>query len=673
MAGMGSTRWTTPRIAWIGLGLLTIVMALYGREILEALGLGILAKYPKSLTIPLARWLSLAMKWLIEDAHFGLFSFTDLTRAIAWLINLPYQFVLDLLAKGFITGYGDEAILWMSRLSWIAVTVSVVMIAHYAGGISLAILSGAAFFYLALFGQWTSAMVTLASIAIAVPFGILGGILIGVLAYRSPSFERGLKPLLDLMQTIPTFAYLVPILFMFGFGPVSALVATIVYAMPPMVRITLLSLRDVDPEIHDFGVMVGTTDRQMMWKVLIPSAKPGLMIGVNQVIMLSLNMVIIASMIGAGGLGYDVLTALRRLQIGAGLEAGIAIVVLAIALDRISQAFAVRRSESKPRPRGGPLMARYPHLTPALLVILVTVALSFLLPGSENFPDRLTLSTGSFWERQIQWLNVNFFDTLEMIKVALLLNFMLPIKKFLLSLPWGFVLVLVSAAGFTFGGWRMALTTGLLTLFLAVMGLWDHAMTTVYLCGASVIIATLIGIPLGIWAAVSPMAGRIIGGLIDTLQTLPSFVYLIPVVMLFRVGDFTAMVAIVLYALAPAVRYTAYGIRNIDPQIIEAGVVSGCTPRQLLMRIRLPLALPEIMLGLNQTIMLALSMLVITALVGTRDLGQEVYSALTKADTGRGLVAGLAIAAIAIIADRLISAAAEEMRKRYGQVARSET
>ncbi|MFM8903116.1 MAG: ABC transporter permease, partial [Actinomycetota bacterium] len=191
------------------------------------------------------------------------------------------------------------------------------------------------------------------------------------------------------------------------------------------------------------------------------------------------------------------------------------------------------------------------------------------------------------------------------------------------------------------------------------------AMFTVYLCSVSVIVAMLIGVPLGVWAAHNERASRVIGVVIDTLQTLPSFVYLIPVVMLFRVGDFTAFIAIVLYALAPAVRYTWHGIREIDAQVVEAATVSGCTPRQLLTRVKLPLALPEILLGLNQTIMLALSMLVITALVGTRDLGQEVYVALVKASTGRGIVAGLCIAFIAIVADRLIGAAARSARERY--------
>jgi glycine betaine/proline transport system permease protein len=191
-------------------------------------------------------------------------------------------------------------------------------------------------------------------------------------------------------------------------------------------------------------------------------------------------------------------------------------------------------------------------------------------------------------------------------------------------------------------------------------------MVTVYLVGVSVIIACVIGIPLGIFSAQNERANRIVQAFIDTLQTLPSFVYLIPVVMLFRVGDFSAMVAVILYALAPAVRYSAHGVRSIDPQLVEAGIVSGCTRRQLLTRIKLPLAMPEIMLGINQTIMLALSMLVITALVGTRELGQEVYIALTKADTGRGIVAGVSVAFIAIIADRLIAAGAARTRRRLG-------
>ena len=243
---------------------------------------------------------------------------------------------------------------------------------------------------------------------------------------------------------------------------------------------------------------------------------------------------------------------------------------------------------------------------------------------------------------------------------------MLPIKSFFISIPWPWFIFILVLLGWYYGKAKLAILNLILLVFIVINGLWLKAMVTIYLCGASVILACLIGIPLGIWGGLNDRANKILSSITDTLQTLPSFVYLIPVVMLFRVGDFTAMLAVILYSLAPAVKYTIHGIRSINSEIIDAGKANGCNNRQLLFNIRLPLALPEILLGINQTIMLALSMLVITALVGTRELGQEVYIALTKADIGRGLVAGLCVAFIAIISDNLIKSASKKMKLKYG-------
>jgi len=278
----------------------------------------------------------------------------------------------------------------------------------------------------------------------------------------------------------------------------------------------------------------------------------------------------------------------------------------------------------------------------------------------------LQVSSGTFWSEVVGWINVNFFDALEAFKNALLLNLLIPFKRLLLGLPWVGVVLLLALAGWRLGGLRLAALAAGLALLIAATGLWEKAMITVYLCGIATVIATLIGLPIGILATERAGLWPPVRAAIDTLQTLPSFVYLMPAVMLFRVGDFTALIAVVAYAVAPAIRYTVLGIQGVDPGLIEAGRAMGCTRVQLLTRIKLRLALPEILLGLNQTIMFALSMLVITALVGTRDLGQEVYIALTKADPGRGLVAGLAVAFIAIIADRLIAAGAARARARLG-------
>lgn len=620
--------------------------------------------YPRAWRIPAARWIGDAMKWLVGEASFGLFTFTELTRFVAAVVEFPYRIVRSLLSTGFLSGQGSAAVQVLPPLSWLAVVAIAALMGLYAGGRRLALLVGACFLFLAVFGQWQSAMVTLSSILVAVPIGVTGGLLIGIAAHRWPGFERTLRPVLDLMQTMPVFAYLVPILVLFGFGPTAAIVATLVYAMPPMIRITVLALSGVPSEVRDLGRMVGCTRRQMTWRIMVPSANESLMVGVNQVIMLSLNMVIIASMIGAGGLGFDVLAALRRLDIGAGLEAGFAIVALAIALDRLSQAFADRAEGAQPM--GGPWHRRHPYTLAAVAMVLATAALGLALPALQTYPAALQLSTGDFWAIVVGWINVNYFDTLEAIKNAVLLNVLIPFKRLLESMPWLGVVALLALAGHALGGLRLALLVGVLAFLIAATGQWDKAMVTVYLVGVSVVLAALIGVPVGILAAERERLWGFVRVVIDTLQTLPSFVYLMPAVMLFRVGDFTAMLAVVAYSVAPAIRYTVLGLQKVDPKLVEAGRAMGATRRQILTKIKLRLALPEIMLGINQTIMLALSMLVITALVGTRDLGQEVYIALTKADTGRGLVAGLAVAFIAIIADRLISAGAARTKRRLG-------
>jgi glycine betaine/proline transport system permease protein len=649
----------TARALWWPLGLLAAAL------VLAALSVRLPAGWlwpPDAMRLPMGDAISAAMKWLTDSAAIGPVSFKDVTRGFAALIEAPYEAARVLLVDGITEGRGRRATVIVPPLSWLAVTAAAVALGQYARDIWLGLLAGALMLYLAVFGQWESAMVTLSSIAIAVPLGVAGGLALGMAAWRWRWFDRVLAPVLDLMQTVPTFAYLVPVLVLFGFGPVAALLATVIYAMPPMVRVTQVALRAVPPEIMDFAAMAGCTPAQRMRKVMLPVALPDLMVGVNQVIMLSLNMVIIASMIGAGGLGFDVLNALRRLDIGAGVEAGLAITALAVMLDRLGQALAARAGRAEAA--AGPWWRRHPRTVAVLAVILATAALGYLIPALQAWPKEWELTTRTFWSDLMKTININYFDQLEAIRTWLLEHLLIPVKRFFLALPWPFVLAALGVAGWRLGGVRLAGLAFGLGAFVAVTGLWEQAMTTLYLCGVSVVIAMAIGLPLGVLAASSALAGRVIGAVIDTLQTLPSFVYLIPVVMLFRVGDFSAMIAVVLYALVPAVRYTAHGVRGVAPELVEAAVVCGCTRWQILRKVRLPMAVPMILLGVNQTILLALSMLVITALVGTRDLGQEVYIALTKADVGAGIVAGLAIAAIAIIADRLIGAAAQGARAR---------
>ncbi|MFN3991505.1 MAG: ABC transporter permease [Tabrizicola flagellatus] len=639
---------------WLGLAGITAVLSLNGKEIAQATGWSWLTKYPQAWQLHLDRQISAALKWLLEEATFGPFQFRDFTRLLSALIEAPYTLLRNLVVDGFAWGRGQQAVPILPPMAWLPVILGFGLLALRLGGARLAVLVTAAFLYLLLFGLWQSAMVTLVSVVIAVPLGVLGGAALGILAFRVRWIDRALRPVLDLMQTVPVFAYLVPILFLFGFGPMAALVATVIYAMPPMVRITTIGLRGVPEEVVEAGRMAGCTRRQLLWKVQLPSARRMMMVGVNQVIMLTLNMVIIASMIGAGGLGYDVLTALRKLDVGRGVEAGFGIVVLAIALDKLSQAAANRGPRD---PSGGSWLHRHRGLLAWAAVVVASYPLAMAIPALAVYPVGWQLSTGGFWSAVVSWINLNLYDQIEAVKVAALTWVLVPVKSFLLGIPWAWGLVLAGTIAGGIGGWRLGVMAVLMTGFIITAGLWPEAMITIYLCGVSVVIAMLIGVPIGILAGQNDRAYGVVTLILDTLQTLPSFVYLIPVVMLFKVGDFSAMIAVVMYAIVPAIRYAAVGIREVDPQLVEAGIVSGCTRGQLIRKVKLPLAMPSILLGLNQTIMLAISMLVITALVGTRDLGQEVYIALTKANAGKGIVAGLAVAFIAMMSDRIITAA----------------
>jgi len=650
---LGTTRrreiW--PAIAWAALLLGMIALAMHHELAPRA------ADYPKPWIVPLAKLITDLFRACVDTVM-------PVTRAVSAALQVPLDLAVGIFAKGFTLGDGEGATL-LPHLSWIGILAAVTLMGHAFGGRRTAWVAFLCFFYLALFGQWDRAMLTLALVVVCVPVGVILGLVLGVAAYRHPRFDLYfVRPLLDLMQTIPAFAYIIPILFLFGFTPVTPLIATVAFAMPPMVRATTLALHRVPTEIQELGRMTGCTRHQMLWRILLPSAKPTLMVGVNQVIMLTLNMVIIASMVGADGLGYDVLFALRNQKIGVGLEAGLAITALAIALDRLSQAAAEAKTELY-RP-GTPFHRRHPYLLAGIAALIAATLLGQSIPFFAEVPQGMTVTTAPIWGELVKWINVNYFDYFEAMRTSLLIYVLNPIKLSLLALPWAGAVLIAAFAGWRLRDRNLALLCGALIAFIAGVGLWDKAMITIYLCAISALISCLIGIPLGIVATRNVWFDRVQRVVVDTLQTLPSFVYLIPVVMLFRVGDVTALIAIVAFAVTPAIRYTNHGIRQVPPHLIEAAVATGCTRSQILWRVQLPLALPEIMLGINQTILFALSMLVVTALVGTRDLGQEVYIALTKVDTGRGIIAGLCVAFLGIVADRLLRAGADRFRRRLG-------
>jgi glycine betaine/proline transport system permease protein len=243
------------------------------------------------------------------------------------------------------------------------------------------------------------------------------------------------------------------------------------------------------------------------------------------------------------------------------------------------------------------------------------------------------------------------------------------LRNFLLAIPPGLLLIGLLAVAWWAAGWRVALFSVAAFLFVGFMDLWTHLMVTLAMVISAVIFCIIVGVPLGIAAARSDTAYRIIRPILDIFQTTPAFVYLVPVVMLFRVGTVPGVIATIIFAIPPIIRLTNLGIRQVDKGVIEAAQAFGSTPRQILWKVQFPLALPTIMAGLNQTIMLSLSMVVIAALIGAGGLGEPVFAGLNRLQVGLAGIGGIGIVLLAMVLDRITQGLAEKSgvrRQRAG-------
>jgi glycine betaine/proline transport system permease protein len=648
-------RLTTINLIWLALLAATVVLLVFRSSIPAIVN-------PPAALVPVEKALSDGWKWLVSTEILGLFSIDQITRWFAGVLGYPMRFLQAVLAPEL------QRPQWLPKnfpsVPWIAVAGLAAIAGHYAGGIKTAVLMLAACLYFAFFGLWNSTMETLASIFFAVPIGLFIGVLLGIKSFRSAHAKRWITPILDVMQTMPFFSYMMPIVTLFGLNPVAALITTIIFAIPPMVRVTDLALREVPSEVVDFGRMAGCKPWQLMWLVRLPAARNGLLIGLNQVVMLTLNLVILASVIGARGLGWDVWNALNRLNIGKGLEFGMAIVILAIVLDRFLRKLALRRPTER---SASPLFHhRHPYWTAAAIFFGVACILAWIFPFLYIWPKAWSVTTAPFWNTLMTWINVTFFEALNAAREFLVSTFLNPLRDGLLALPWISVVAALGLLGWQLSGWRLAVMGAGLATFVAVTGLWTKMGLSIYECGTAVLICVLLGFPLGIWAARNNTVWKIVEPLADLLQTIPSFIFLIPFVILFRTGEFTAILIVISFAIVPAIRYTAEGIRNVPGHLVEAARMQGCSSWQILREVQLPLAFPSILLGLNQTILMALSMLVITAYAGTNDLGQDTLAGVAKRNFGMSVLAGLVISGIAIVTDRLIRAKAGRVAEGMG-------
>lgn len=646
-----------------------------------------IATWPADLTLPATQWIEAVVSALLA-------AIKPAARLLAEGLAIPMA----------------GATWALTAVPYPAIIAAVMALGLWLGGwrMALGVLAGLGFVLAS--GYWQPGMTTLALVVVSVPLALVAGAAIGIAAHEWPRLRRPVQACLDVMQTVPTFAYLTPLLVLFGFGPVVGLIASAIYAAPPMARNVLLGLERVEPDIREAAVMAGTTRRQQLFLIELPAARRQIMVGVNQTIMAALSMVIIAAVIGGfDDIGWAVLLTMRKADFGNSLIAGLVIVVFAVLIDRLGARLAEDRPAIRPK---GPLA-----------LLLAGVALSLLVGRGLPMAGDIALFDGlaRATDAGLGAFTADWGPVLDQIRNGAMYYALLPLrigldqavlpmtwgvtwtagasaalftlagaaaalrlwrghfaqavalllvagilKTGIVDLPWPFVLFAAAATGWVAGGWRLAGFALAMLVPILLMGLWPPAMLSLYLSGAAVIACALIGGAIGLACAASPGLWRIVLPVCDFLQTIPMFVFLIPVLMFFQIGEFSAFLAICAYAVVPMIRYTRHGLASTPEEMVEAAIASGATGWQMMREVRAPYAAPAILLGLNQTILYAFSMLVIAALIGTTDLGQQIYLALGQGDVGLGLAAGAAMVMLALLADRLLQAFAARQKAALG-------
>ena len=549
----------------------------------------------------------------------------------------------------------------LTWLTWPGVLVVSVAIAWRAAGWRMALLTGVGFACFGLLGLWDDAMITLALMLASVLIALLIGVPVGVAAGRSDRFNAAVTPVLDFLQTMPSLAYLMPMVLLFGIGTPAAAGATIVYAIPPAVRITALAIRNVPGSAVEAAESLGSTRRQLLFKVRLPLARRTLLLAVNQTIMLAMSMVVIASIIGAGGLGDAIYQALSKVNVGAALQAGLAIVIMAIVVDRVTNAAGRRVGTTR---RAG----RWVSWSVTLgAVVVATAAGRLWAPEGGTFPESLSFSFAKPVNDAVGWLQDHIGGVTGAITVGLVDGVFDPLRSLLSGSPWWLVLAVVVALGAVLAGWRIGVVAGVSLALVGLIGVWGAGMDTLSQVIVASVITILIGGVIGVLAAESDALAAVLRPILDGMQTMPAFVYLIPVVALFDAGRTPAAIAAVIYALPVVIRLVNDGIRGVPVAAVEAATSTGSTRWQLLTKVRLPLARKSLLLAMNQGIMMVLAMVAIGALVGAGALGYGVVFGLAQNKFGLSLCSGLAIVFLGIALDRISQGAARASGSRPGR------
>jgi glycine betaine/proline transport system permease protein len=595
----------------------------------------------------IASWIDSVEEWLILNR--------DTNWAFTWFFD-PLSRLLD------------DLVQWnldvLHFLTWAGVLAVVIVIASRVSGVRAAITAGVAVVVIGGLGLWEPAMITVALMLVSVAIILLLGIPLGIVSARRPAFERHSRVVLDAMQVMPAFCYLLPAILLFDIGYPPAIVATVVFALPAAIRLTSHGLRGVPDRLVEVGTAQGATSRQSLWKIQLPVARPALLLGVNQTINLALGVVVIAALVGAEGLGQEVLEGLQQVNVGQAFDAGLAIVAVAVILDRLTAGRGVRAARAFRR-KQTPERIRA-QLLVGVGIVLVTVVVAKALaadafPSSIDFSLRDPVNDFVGWCRDNLRTGIPIIGGTAAISDFVVIHLLNPLRDLFVDLPWWSVVVGITAIAWATAGRRVAAICAIAMMVVAGLqaegsdsgSIWIDTMDTLSQVLVAVVLSMAIALPVGILAGLNDRFYAAIRPLLDAMQVMPAFVYLVPVIALFNVGRVPGVIASMVYALPPGIRLTALGIREVPPETIEAARSAGATKWQILRKVQLPLARRSIMLGLNQTILMVLSVVIIAGLVGAGALGADVVYGLTKSELGLGVEAGIAIVALAVVLDRI--------------------
>ncbi len=613
-----------------------------------------LHRLPEAVIPNFAGWLDAIFNFVKDDL--GLLKLTRfLTGGLETLLD----------ASGNIF-YGKRRWPNLGPIPWTALAMAVTVLGYFLGGWRLALLGGITFLWTGLMGQWEIAMQTLSVLAVSVPLAFVIGLSLGIAAWKSARVDAIIKPVLSVLQTLPFFTYLLPAVIFFKVGPTAGAVATTIYAIPPMILMTTLGLQKVSPEVVEAGKMSGCTKGQMLRHVYLPSARTEILVGVNQVIMLSLAMVVLTAFIGMPGLGAKLLQMLGSFKLGRSFEVGVTIVLLAVTLDRMSKAWVVRQPVHFER--GTPWWKRNKTLLVGLALVALCYVVAWFIPFAAEVGRGQDFSIGKFLDGLIRgFLDIGWVkSTTGFMRAFVNVQILIPFRNFMLSIPTPAMICLIAAFAFALAGRRQAVLAIVFFSLVALSGWWDRAIITLYSVTSAVTIAALFGLPIAIIAARSDRWSRWWLLMCDTFQTFPSFVYLLPAIMLFGITDIAVIFSIVIFATVPLIRYTIEGLRTVPFEMTEAADMSGATRMQKLWNVQLPLALPTMAIGFNQAIMFAFFMVIIAAFIGTQDLGQELQRTLAGTDLGKNFVLGICVALMALTFDLTIMKWAADKKRALG-------